>query len=42
MLRYSISKFLLAVELKEPVDSAEFEQELAKKISTISASEQAQ
>ena len=40
--RLSISKFLLAVELKEPVDSPEFEEELAKKFSPASATEQAQ
>ena len=38
----SISKFLLAVELKEPVDSPELEQELAKKFSPASVTEQAQ
>jgi len=38
----SISKFLLAVELKEPVDSSELELELAKKYSPASVTEQAQ
>ena len=38
----SISKFLLAVELKEPVDSPELEKELAKKFSPASVTEQAQ
>ena len=38
----SISKFLLAVELKEPVDSPELEKELTKKFSPASATEQAQ
>jgi len=40
--RISISKFLLAVELKEPVDSPELELELAKKFSPASVTEQAQ
>ena len=40
--RLSISKFLLAVELKEPVDSPEFEEELAKMFSPASATELAQ
>ena len=40
--RLSISKFLLAVELKEPIDSPELEKELAKKFSPASATEQAQ
>ena len=38
----SISKFLLAVELKEPVDSPELEKELTKKFSPASTTEQAQ
>ena len=33
----SISKFLLSVELKEPVDSPEMEKELAKKFSPVGA-----
>lgn len=33
----TISKFLLAVELKEPIDSPEFEKELAKKFSPIAS-----
>ena len=31
----TIRKFLLAVELKEPIDSPEFEKALAKKLSPI-------
>ena len=36
----TISKFLLAVELNEPIDSPEFEKELAKKLSPFGAAEE--
>ena len=36
----TICKFLLAVELKEPIDSPEFEQALAKKLSPVASDEE--
>jgi hypothetical protein len=36
----TICKFLLAVELKEPVDSPEFEQLLAKKFSPVASDDE--